>query len=56
METKNKEILDELEDSKVSRRLSSDISYEKTKKRFNIFFVKKIHLKELIPYIHITYK
>ena len=56
MEAHDKEIYDEFKDSSISRRLSNDISYEGTKESFNIFFVKKIHLKELIPYIHTTYQ
>ena len=56
METKKKESIDLFDDANISRRLSNDISYEKTKKLFKVFFVKKHNQPELIPYIHTTYK
>lgn len=47
---------DENDVPEIPRRLSNDITYEKTKNLFNVFFVKKINQPELIPYMHMTYE
>ena len=57
MQMKNLEFDEDESDAvEIPRWLSNDITYEKTKNLFNVFFVKKINQPELIPYMHTTYE